>query len=122
LAEELDVEVLEEKQLSNSEAYLILKKIVSKIQEKEESVPPLLMKTLNYLSKFTEKINPEAASSLRKTLEQYGLKPETIIMIMNICPQTLDELRILLVLEEKVIDTDTANEILGHVKTYCTSK
>ncbi len=121
MAEELEIEVLNEEHLSNSEAYKIVKDIVNRIQRHEGSVPLLLVKTLSYLSKFAEKIPPEKAISLRKALRKYGLKEETIVMIINVCPKTLDELRTLLEIEEKVIDTETASEILELVKTYCHS-
>jgi DNA-directed RNA polymerase subunit F len=118
LAEELDVEILEEKLLSNPEAYKLLKKVVEKIQEKEGSVPILLSKTLHYLSEFS-KMPPESAEALRKVLKKFDLKDETIVMIINICPETIDELRTLFELEEKVIDTETAEQILETIKPYC---
>ncbi|ADI31173.1 RNA polymerase Rpb4 family protein [Staphylothermus hellenicus] len=118
MAEELDVEVLEEKLLSNPEAYKLLKKAVDKIQEREGSVSMLLSKTLHYLSEFS-KMEPESSEALRNVLKNMDLKDETIVMIINICPQTLDELRILFELEEKVIDTETAQQILEAIKPYC---
>ncbi|ABN69877.1 DNA-directed RNA polymerase, subunit F [Staphylothermus marinus F1] len=118
MAEELDVEILEEKLLSNPEAYKLLKKAVDKIQEREGSVSMLLSKTLHYLSEFS-KMEPESSEALRNVLKNMDLKDETIIMIINICPQTLDELRILFELEEKVIDTETAQQILETIKPYC---
>jgi DNA-directed RNA polymerase subunit F len=118
LAEELDVKILEEEKLSNPEAYELLKKTVDKILEKEASVPPFLSKTLEYLKKFS-KIDAETARALKKRLEEYSLKEETIVMIVNICPQTLDELRPLLELEEKFVETETAKKILEEVRKYC---
>ncbi len=118
MAEELDVEILEEKYLSNPEAYELLKKIIDKIMEKEASVPRLLSKTLEYLKKFS-KMDPESAKALRKTLKKYGFKEETIVMIINICPTTVDELRPLLELEEKIIETETAEEIVETLRKYC---
>ncbi len=118
MAEEVEVEIIEEKHISNVEAYRILKEAIEKIKEYEGSVPPFLVKTLTYLSK-SSKLTPEEAESLKNTLLKYGLKEETAIMIVNICPQTLDELRTLLELEEKYIDTETAEEILKMVKSYC---
>ncbi len=121
MAEELDVEIVEEKMVSNAEAYKLLKKVVDKIMEREGSVPILLSKTLEYLSKFS-KIDPDSAQGLRKILEKYGLKQETIIMIMNICPKTIDELRTLLDFEEKVMETETIEEIIESIKPYCIEK
>ncbi len=121
MAEEVEVEILKEEHVSNVEAYKILKKVIQQIEEHEGSVPPLLVKTLTYLSK-SSKLTPEEAISLKNVLLKYGLKQETAIMIVNICPETLDELRILFELEEKFIDTETANEILKIVQSYCSKK
>jgi len=118
LAQELEVEVLNEEHLSNPEALKILKKIVGIIEEKEGSVSPLLVKTLRYLS-ISSKMEPDVAIALKKKLRNYGLKDETIVMLINICPQTIDETRILLELEDKVFETDEIEEILETVKPYC---
>ncbi len=118
MAQELEVEVLNEEHLSNPEALKILKKIVGIIEEKEGSVSPLLVKTLRYLS-ISSKMEPDVAIALKKKLRNYGLKDETIVMLINICPQTIDETRILLELEDKVFETDEIEEILETVKPYC---
>ncbi len=118
MAQELEVEVLNEEHLSNPEALKILKKIVGIIEEKEGSASPLLVKTLRYLS-ISSKMEPDVAIALKKKLRNYGLKDETIIMLINICPQTIDETRILLELEDKVFETDEVQEILETVKPYC---
>ncbi len=118
MAQELEVEVLNEEHLSNPEALKILKKIVGIIEEKEGSVSPLLVKTLRYLS-ISSKMEPDVAIALKKKLRNYGLKDETIVMLINICPQTIDEARILLELEDKVFETDEVQEILETVKPYC---
>jgi len=118
ISEERDIKVLEEKLLSNAEAYRLLKKAVDRIMESEGSIPMLLSKTLDYLSNFS-KIDPESAPALRSVLEKYGLKQESVIMIMNICPENVDELRQILSLEEKVFETETLNEILETIKPYC---
>jgi len=40
-------------------------------------------------------------------------------MIMNICPQTIDELFTLLVFEEKTPEKENLEAILSLVKEYC---
>jgi len=118
MAEEIDVEILEERLLTNPEAYIMLKKAVEKIMEREVTAPPLLTKTLEYLRKFS-KMSPESAKLLREKLKEYNLKEETIVMIINICPESLDELRSLLELEERFVETEKAEEILSLIKEHC---
>ncbi|MET1159376.1 MAG: DNA-directed RNA polymerase subunit F [Thermoprotei archaeon] len=119
MAIEVEINILEEKHLSNPEALELLKKVAEKIREKEGTIPPLLAKTLEYLQK-TSKISPEKARELREKLEEKGLKQESIVMIVNICPNTLGELRTLLELEEKSFGEEELKEILETVKNYCT--
>jgi len=118
LSESTRLRCIEEKLLSNSEAYEILKNTVEKIKSETGSVPILLSRVLNQLEK-THKIPPEKSHELRSFLESKGLREETIVMIMNICPSTLDELQYLMELEEKTPDSNTLNEILSQITSYC---
>ncbi|WP_276814856.1 RNA polymerase Rpb4 family protein [Desulfurococcus amylolyticus] len=113
------LKAIEEKQLSNSEAYLILRNIVEKIKEETGTVPLLLSRVLEYL-KTHHKIPPEKAGELHELLASKGLKDETIVMLMNICPSSIDELRYLMELEEKTPEQDVLEEILATLSNYCT--
>ncbi len=77
MAEELDLEIVEERYLTNAEAYEMLKKAIDRIMKKEGSIPHFLSKTLEYLKKFS-KVEPESAKALRQVLEKYGLREETL--------------------------------------------
>ncbi len=118
MSSDIDAEVLEEKHISNPVARKLLERVIKYIESQEGSIPILLHKTIEYLRQFS-KLDPEKVEALEKELQSFNLKPETIVMIVNICPTTLDELRILLVTEERTIDTEEANRILDTVKKYC---
>lgn len=118
MSSELDVKVIEEKHVSNPIAKKLLEKVTKYIEEKEGSIPLLLHKTMEYLRQYS-KMEPDKAEALERELSAFELKPETIVMLINICPQTLDEARTLLVLEERTIDTEELNRILEVVKKYC---
>lgn len=118
MSEETDIEIIEEEYLSNPEAYELLKKTVDKILEKEGTVSPLLSKTLKYLNKFS-KIDPETAKALKNKLEKYGLMKESIVMIINICPKTIEELLSILEIEKKVYEKEVLDEIIEEIKTSC---
>ena len=115
---DIGAEVLEEKHIPNPIARKLLEKIIKEIEAKEGSVPPLLLKTVEYLRMFS-KMEPEKAEELEEELKKFNLKPETIVMIINICPKTLDELRTLLTVEERTIDTEEATKILEVIQKYC---
>lgn len=115
---EPEFRVIESRLLSNPEALKHLNKAYSRIMEKEASAPFMIVKTLEYLKKFS-KIDPEKVEELRGLLENYGLKEESIVMIMNICPKTVDEARVLLEYEERIIETKIVEEIVDKLKQYC---
>lgn len=104
--------------ISNSEALKILKEHHEREREATGTTSLLVQRVLEYLYKFS-KITPEKAEELRKNLAAMGLKDESIVMIMNICPATTDELRTLLVLEDKVFETEQLVKIINLLKEYC---
>lgn len=106
------------KLLSNPEALAYLKKYVEKVKETTGTTSPLISRVLEYLSKFS-KIPSEKALEVREKLLLKGLKEETVVMIMNICPKTIDELRILLELEDKVYETAFLEDIVKMLNEYC---
>jgi len=79
---------------------------------KEEEALDIQRKTLNYLIKFS-KCKPDIAAKVVSELcEKFGLKRETSVMIVNILPSTIDELRTIVSIEEKAFTTEELNEIL----------
>jgi len=118
LSTELDVEILEEKHIPNPVAKELLEKVVRMLEASGYTPTMLIHKTLDYLRKHS-KMNSDRAVALDRELDAFNLKPETKVMIINICPETLDELRTLLVLEERLIETEEAKKILDIVKKYC---
>ncbi len=118
MSADLDVEVLEEKHVSNPEAKEILEKLVKRLEVTTGTTTLLIQRTLDYLRKFS-KMEPEDAEALSRELDSFNLKTETKIMLINICPETLDELRPLLILEERLIETEEAEKILDVVNKYC---
>ncbi len=108
----------ESKLLSNPEALAYLKKYEKLARELSGTVPLLASRVIEYLSKFS-KMPPDSARSLREKLESMGFKEETIVMIINTCPKSVDELRSLLELEEKVYETSTLEEVLKLLSEYC---
>lgn len=104
--------------LSNSEALGILRAYSERERERTGTVSLLVQRALEYLSKFS-RVPPEKAGELREKLVSFGFKSESIVMIMNICPRSVDELRTLLVLEDKVYETSVLEQVLALLKEYC---
>ncbi len=120
MSTELDIEVISQRHVSNPEARVIVERYYKDIEEKEGTISHLVAKTLEYLEKFS-KITMEDAEKLYRELEEYGLKEETRINIINICPETSDELRTILVIEgkEKAYDPEVLEKILETINKYC---
>ncbi len=115
---ELDVEIVEEKHVSNPIAKDLLERFIKRLEATSGTTTMLIHRTMEYLNKFS-KLDASDAKALDRELQAFSLKPETRVMIVNICPSTLDELRTLLVLEERTIDTEEAERILDIVNKYC---
>jgi len=89
----------------------VARKILEERIESEESTD-IQRKTYNYLLKFS-KCNPEVAEQVYKELiETFNLKDDTAAMLVNILPETIDEARIVLTVEDKVFTTEEVKKIL----------
>lgn len=114
------ISVKSERMLSNAEAYLYISNVIERIREKEGTVPLLLIRTLEYLKKNSG-VSPEKAEEVRKYLESRGLRPETIVMLMNICPQSLEEALPILELEPKR-DEELLKDALSFLEDKCVTE
>ncbi len=114
----LKVKVEKVKLLSNAEALKILKEHSEREREKTGAVSLLVQRVLEYLYKFN-KVQVEKAEEFAEKLVAIGLREESILMIMNMCPRSVDELLTLLVYEERVPEKEQLERILGIVSEYC---
>lgn len=114
----LKVKVEKVKLLSNAEALKILKEHSEREREKTGAVSLLVQRVLEYLYKFN-KVQVEKAEEFAEKLVAIGLREESIVMIMNMCPRSVDELLTLLVYEERVPEKEQLERILGIVSEYC---
>lgn len=104
-------EVIEKREVTIPEAKEILE---ARIREGEAL--DLQRKTYAYLQKFS-KCRPEKAGEVvEKLVERYGLKREVAIMLVNILPETVDEARTILTVEDKVFTSEEISEILEVLK------
>jgi len=104
--------------ISNAEALKYLKEYSEIEKSRTGTIPLLLQRVIDYLQRFN-KVSLEKATELQEKLSSLGLKEKTIIMIMNTCPKTRDELRPLLVFEEKILETEQLDKIINLLSEYC---
>ncbi|MEM2578787.1 MAG: DNA-directed RNA polymerase subunit F [Desulfurococcaceae archaeon] len=118
LSIDIDVEVIEEAHVPNPIAKSMLEKYLKELQAAGLPASVLAHETLEHLRKFS-KMSSEEAEELLNELNSFNLRNESKVMIVNICPQTIEELRALLVLEDKVFDTNELESILSIISKYC---
>jgi len=97
-----------------------VKRILEKRMD-EGDVSDVVIRTYEYVRRFT-KCNEEKIEELRDFLEKKGFNEKTIAIVLSICPTTIEELRSLLVFEDKTYDKDVLNEIVETIKKYIISE
>ena len=86
----------------------------------EEPLTDLTKRTYEYLRTFS-KMDSKTARELVEKLVREGIKEEVAVMILNICPQSTDELRTILAYEKKFYSTEEVEKILSLIKDKCQS-
>ncbi len=109
-------EIKSSEDVSVPEVKQILEKRLS-----EGEVSDVVIRTYEYVRKFT-KCSEEGVNELKKFLKEKGFNDKTIAMILSICPTTVEELRTLLVFEDKSYDTSVLEEVVNEVKKYLVSE
>ncbi len=115
---DIDAEVVEEAHVPNPIAKSMLEKYLKELQAAGLPASVLAHETLEYLRKFS-KVSSEEAEELLNELSSFNLRNESKVMIINICPQTIEELRALLILEDKVFDANELENILSLISKHC---
>uniref|UniRef100_A0A7C4D155 DNA-directed RNA polymerase subunit Rpo4 n=1 Tax=Ignisphaera aggregans TaxID=334771 RepID=A0A7C4D155_9CREN len=113
----LPYRILGYRDIPNSIAKKILEEYLSKLHAVDVVAEPA-RSALEYLQ-IVSKCDPEKAEELIEKLQLMKLKDITIALILNICPSTLDELRMLLAFETVTPEETELNKILDLVKEYC---
>ena len=84
----------------------------------EDKLDQFQRRSLDYASKFS-KVEPEKAEELVKILnEKYGLEVEEAISIVNIMPESIEEIRVFFAGGRKIVETSKLQEILNLLNTY----
>ena len=79
----------------------------------EENLDQFQRRTLDYASKFS-KVNAEAAEKLIETLvEEFGLKEDEAVQIVNCMPKSIEELKVFLAGGRKIIETSKLEAIVN---------
>ncbi|MFP3160876.1 MAG: RNA polymerase Rpb4 family protein [Vulcanisaeta sp.] len=101
--------IINSEDISMAEALRILEEKVSNSGINED----IVNNTLDYLRKFS-KVNPDKARELvSELMKRFGLARLTAIQVVNVLPQTAEELRILLGSEKREFTDKDIEDMLN---------
>lgn len=113
----MSYEILEFHDVPAPIAKKLLEEFVSQISQRER-IPDIIQSMLEY-TKTISKCDSEKAEQLYSELKKMNLKEVTIAMIINIRPKIVDELRTLLIFEDRIPDEEVLKEIIDLLDKYC---
>lgn len=96
--------------------YDTVARLIRELIEKNVELDQLTMRVNEYVNKFNKCSNAEELVSKLKSL---GLLEITSVMIANIAPKTVGELKALMNFEADIPPEDKLNEIIELVKNMC---
>lgn len=108
------MELLSYKHLTYSEVARLLKKLI----DSSEKVSHMVSRVYEYVSKLSKCSSSDEV--VNELTSKVGLKEVTAVMLVNNCPNSVDEVRIYLNFEGKVFDEDSLNEIVDILSKCCT--
>jgi DNA-directed RNA polymerase subunit F len=79
----------------------------------EENLDQFQRRTLDYVSKFVKVSPSDAEFLLDKLANEYGLEEDEAVQIVNIMPESVEELRIFLAGGRKIIETQKLTDIVN---------
>lgn len=111
-------QILDYRDIPNPIAKKILEEYFSKLSS-TDIVSESARSAFEYLQTLTTICEPDKAEELAAKLREFKLKDITIVLIINILPKTIDELRMLLSFETVIPDEGALSSILELIDKYC---
>lgn len=96
--------------------------LLEEVQSKWGKLKYFQQITLDYLTKFSKLPADKAEELVDKLCRDFGLSRATAIQIVNIMPESCEELRQLLIKEGRIFLPEELDEIRRHVEQYLTDK
>jgi len=96
--------------------YDTVAKLIKELIEKNVELDQLTMRVNEYVNKFNKCRNAE---ELVNELKNLGLLEITSVMVANVAPKTLDELKSLMNFEPNVPSEDKLEKVIELIKSKC---
>lgn len=98
------------------------KELLEEVQSKWGKLKYFQQITLDYLTKFSKLPADKAEELVDKLCKDFGLSRAAAIQVVNIMPESIEELRQLLIKEGRTFLPEELNEVRKHLEQYLTSK
>jgi DNA-directed RNA polymerase subunit F len=98
------------------------KELLEEVQSKWGKLKYFQQITLDYLTKFSKLPADKAEELVDKLCKDFGLSRAAAIQVVNIMPESIEELRQLLIKEGRAFLPEELNEVRKHLEQYLTSK
>ncbi len=99
--------------------YAEVERIIRELMERKVELDQITMRVFEYVSKFNR---CKRAEDLVKALKDMGFKEITAVIIANIVPKSIDELKVLMIFEGEIPSEERLNEVLSKVKEICSTE
>ncbi|NPA05536.1 MAG: hypothetical protein GXO09_05535 [Crenarchaeota archaeon] len=96
--------------------------VARRLNEDREETSLVVESTYRYLEMFSKCGEEEAEKAYRMLREELGLKDITAAMLVSILPETIDEVRIMLDFEGRLLETSEIEKIIEILKSTCMSE
>ncbi len=99
--------------ITNAEALAVLRNILATYGSS-----PKLETSMEYLSKFSKTSSDNAKNLVKELEEKFGLTKVTAIQLVNIMPQSVDEIKSIISSEKGEFKNEELQEILNILSKY----
>lgn len=93
-----------------------VKEVLEKIGE--EQLDQFQRRTLDYAAKFSKVDTSVAEDLVKKLVEEFELKEEEAVQIINCMPESIEEIRVFFVGGRRIMETSKLEGILGFLNKY----
>ncbi len=91
-------------------------------RSKTSELSPMQRVALDYASKITKLAEEDAEKLVNRLIETFNLSRFTAVQIANILPQSIEELRPLLIVEGRIFLTSDLEKMLSIIREFSSKK
>lgn len=94
------------------------RRVLEEVKERWGELKHFQQATLDFLTRFSKLSEDAASELLRRLCEEHGLSRPTAVQIVNIMPSSIEELRQILIGEDRVFLTEDLKKIMSLLEEF----